>query len=252
MEVAHYLPHHHLQALERLMAEYHEHESHEIEGKKHSGILAEALGHIMLVVVQHLEVQGALQAKKHAVNATPQNEVETGAMPQAAEQHGGQQIDVGAHLALTVSAEGDVHIIAYPRRQRDVPAVPEFAYAGAQIGRAEVVGEVKAQQQGQTDGHIAVATEVAVYLKSISIHTRQVFYARVEGGIVEHTVYEVQTDIIADDGLLDESDDDEVYTPRHHRGADVRRSPDLRYEIGRPHDGAGHQLGEERHVEGIV
>lgn len=66
-----------------------------------------------------------------------------------------------------------------------MPAAPEVGDAVALVWRVEVERKVEAQQQGDADGHVAVATEVAVDLHGITIHTQQIFEATVESGVVE-------------------------------------------------------------------
>ena len=45
-----------------------------------------------------------VEAEEHAVDAAPKNEIERGSMPQAAEEHGNEEIEVLTELAVTVAA----------------------------------------------------------------------------------------------------------------------------------------------------
>ena len=56
----------------------------------------------------------------------PDDEVPARAVPEAAEEEHGDQVDVAARRADAVAAERDVEVVAEPGRQRDVPAPPEL------------------------------------------------------------------------------------------------------------------------------
>ena len=85
-------------------------------------------------------------------------------MPQAAQQHGQEQVAVGVEGAFAVAAQGDVQVVAQPGRQADVPAPPELGDRLADVGLLEVLHEAEAHHQAQADGHVAVAAEVEVQL----------------------------------------------------------------------------------------
>ena len=51
-----------------------------------------------------------------AMQATPEDEGPAGAVPQAAEQHGDQQIRQPARLTLTAATQGDVEIVPQEAR----------------------------------------------------------------------------------------------------------------------------------------
>lgn len=89
-------------------------------------------------------------------------------VPQAAQQHDGHQVDVGAHRAFAIAAEGDVEVIAQKAAEGHVPAAPEFREAGRFVGGVEVLAEMKAEQTRQADGHVGVGGEIKVDLKGVS------------------------------------------------------------------------------------
>lgn len=49
-------------------------------------------------------VPNLVEAEEHAVDAAPKNEVERGSMPQTTEEHGDEEIEVLAELAMPVAA----------------------------------------------------------------------------------------------------------------------------------------------------
>src|SRR6202011_1852123 len=66
-----------------------------------------------------------IDAEIDAVQAAPHQEIPARAVPEPAEQHRHQQIDVTARLAEPVAAERNIEVVAQEARQRDVPAPPE-------------------------------------------------------------------------------------------------------------------------------
>ena len=181
------------------------------------------------------------------MHSSPKNEVEARAVPQSAEEHRDDEVHVLAALAFAVASERDVDVVANPCGERDVPTTPEVGDTRTAVRGVEV-----AQQQCDADGHVAVAAEIAIDLHGVAIYTEQILESGIEVGVVEDAVDKVERDIVADDGLLEQSDDDEVYTLGEHHACDAQRLADLWGEITRTDDRAGDELREERHVESIL
>ena len=104
----------------------------------------------------------ALDGERYsAVQSAPDHEGPVRAVPQAAEQHGQHQVDVGARCAAAIAAERHVEIVAQPGRQRDVPAPPEIGEADRRVRHAEVVRQAETEAQRGADRDGRVAREVA-------------------------------------------------------------------------------------------
>ena len=144
------------------------------------------------------------------VQCAPKDEAKGGTVPKSAEEHGDEEVDVLSDSPLAIAAQGDVQIVFEPRGEGDVPASPELRDAGRLVRRVEVYVEAEAQEEGDPDSHIRIAREVAVYLQGVAVYAHEVFHASIEQGCVEDTVDKVQTDIVRDDALLEESTDNEV------------------------------------------
>ena len=162
--------------VERSIAEEDEREADEVERKQHGPHAFQSVRVVVLVVMQHLRAQILMGSQRQAVHAAPGHEVQTGSVPKSANEHRHDEVHVRTNLSLAVAAHRDVDVVAYPRRKRHVPAMPELADAGAHVRRIEVLREVEAQQQGYTDGHIAIAREVAINLKHVAIDAHQVLH----------------------------------------------------------------------------
>ena len=137
-----------------------------------------------------------MERQRNTMHHTPKHKVPRRAMPQSAQKHGDNEIDILPNLPFTVAAQRDIKIVPQPAGERDVPPTPELRYGSGLIGRVEVGVEMKSQQQGNADGHVAISREVAVDLQGIAVDAHQIFYTRVEGRIVEDALYEVDADII--------------------------------------------------------
>ena len=180
------------------------------------------------------------------MHAAPSHEIEAGPVPEATQKHGDDEVDVLPQLALAVATQRYVDVVANPTGQRDVPTAPEVGDARRPVRRVEVEREVESQQERDADGHVAVAAEVAIDLQGVAVDTQKVLQSAVKCRIVEDAVYEVETDIVADDGLLEQSDDDEIDATGKHVARDDDGLVDLWREIGGAHEMWGNGFREPR------
>ena len=222
-----------------------------MEGEEHGEETPDARGLIMAVVPEQFS-ETLVHAQGKAMHAAPDDEIPRSAVPQAAEQHREEQVEVHAQPPLSVAAERDVEIVAQPGGERDVPAPPEVGDAVALVRCAEVGGDFKAHPQGDADGHVRVTREVAVELQGVAVDAEQVFQSAVKRGVVEDARHEVHADIVRDDAFLKQADDDEPRARAEHLLRDAERLLQLRQEGAGAEDRAGEEGGEERHEEGEV
>src|SRR5437879_8157823 len=85
-------------------------------------------------------------------------------MPNAGEEERQKQIAIGVECPVTVSTQRNVNIISEPTGEADVPAGPELAQAGCQVGVVEVQDKVKPHELGDPAGHVGIAAEIEKYL----------------------------------------------------------------------------------------
>ncbi len=152
---------------------------------------------------------GPLQRQAHAVHAAPEDEGPAGAVPEAAEQHGHDEVHVGAAAALAVAAQRDVQVVAQPARQGDVPAAPEVLDGARRVRRVEVLGQLEAEQQRDADGDVAVGAEVAVDLHGVGGDGPRRLPGRVRLRRQEDAVDDVRGQVVGDPQLLGEAAEDE-------------------------------------------
>ena len=86
--------------------------------------------------------------------------------------------------------------------------MPEVANALCSIRRIEVHGKLEAQQKSETYGHIAITGEVTINLQRVAIDAQQVLQAAVERRVGKHALDKVDTNVVADNRLLEKSTDD--------------------------------------------
>ena len=178
------------------------------------------------------------------MNGAPQQESPPGAVPQPAQQHGGQQITGRTGPSAPVPTKADVQVVPEPGAEADVPTSPEVLEAERPVWLVEVGREPEAEEQGDTDGNVAVAAEVAVDLKGVAVDGQQRFQPRGSAGVGEDTVDQLGAQGVGQDDLLEKTPDDELPGPTGLEGRPIV-SGQLGQEIPGPHDGPGHQLGEE-------
>src|SRR5579862_7155239 len=94
-------------------------------------------------------------------------------MPQPAEKHRDEQIQVRAKRALPISAQRNVQVIAQPRRKTDVPAPPELRDVCRKVRMLKILDQFKAHEPRQPASHVAVACKVRINLKRKTIQTEQ-------------------------------------------------------------------------------
>ena len=102
------------------------------------------------------------------MDGAPDDEGPLGAVPEAADDHDGHEVEVGAGGAEAVATEGDVEVVAEEGGEGDVPAAPELGDGGGFVGGVEVFDEVEAEEFGEADGHVGVGGEVEVDLEGVS------------------------------------------------------------------------------------
>ena len=130
-----------------------------------------------------------------------------------------------------------------------MPALPEVAAGVGFVGRVEVLGQSEAHEQGHTNGNVGVAREVGVDLEAVAVEGHQVLKTRETSGVLKHAVDEVHRQVVRQEHLLQESIQDPKCGDAKLLFSQVVLLVELGNEVRRAHNGPGHQLGKEAHVE---
>lgn len=206
-------------------------------------------------VAPHLGVPEVVDHQEHAVQRAPDHEGPGGAVPEAAQQHREEQVQVAPGRPLAVAAQRHVEIVAQEVRQRDVPAPPEFDDVGRLVGRAEIQRKLHAQAQRQADRHVRIAREVEIDLQRVGERAEP---CGVERGLdalvhaVEHHVG-VLAHRVGDQQLLGEAEGEDRNAERHLVGVEPvgGRIGELRHHLRVVQHRARDQVrkvGDEQHV----
>jgi len=110
--------------------------------------------------------------------------------PQAAQQHGDYQAQVGHDLGA-LAGDGEVQVVAQPVGEADVPAAPELGDVDGEVGPVEVARQFDAQQQPCAARDVGVAGEIEVELQRVGVDRQERLRAAIEVGRVEDAVDQV-------------------------------------------------------------
>ena len=186
-----------------------------------------------------------MKRQRRAVQESPEHEVPARAVPQPAQEHGDDQIDVRAPRPLPIAAQRDVEVVAEPLAERDVPAAPEVGDVRRQIGHAEVLRQVVADHLRRAQGHVRVAGEVAVDLQRIRDQAAPRVEAAPRCRIGEHRVGDDRA-MVGHEQFLAQADEEHGSAGAEavRGGADV--AVELRQKNRGAHDRPGDEVGKER------
>ena len=178
------------------------------------------------------------------MEGAPDDEGPVGPVPQSAHQEDDERVTDNLRLRAAAAAQRNIHVIPEPGGQGNVPTPPEFGDIPAEIRDVEVPHQLDTEQLGCADGNIRIAGEVPVDLEGKKDGGQQQRAAalRLVGG--KHLVHEDGA-VIGNDHLLEQAPENlpqPVDTLLVRKGA---RLPELRQQVRRPFDRAGHQLREE-------
>src|SRR5207244_8511076 len=163
----------------------------------------------------------------------------------------GHEVGVQPGRATAVAPERNVHVIAIPVRQRDVPAPPKLGNGTGHVGVVEVLAELEAEQLGQADGHVGVTGKVKVDLQRVANDAqpgetgRQLARGQAEDGV------RGAGDRVGEYHLLGQPDNETL-----HPGGEQLDVDDALHELGRDivvaHNRPRDRLGKKGDVQGEV
>src|SRR5712691_478191 len=80
----------------------------------------------------------SLHDQKETVQQAPNDEVPGSAVPESRKEHCDKQIAERLDRSMPISPEGNVHVVAKPSGQRNVPALPKIGETDCGIWKAKV------------------------------------------------------------------------------------------------------------------
>jgi len=190
---------------------------------------------------------GVVDAEHGPMYAAPGDEGPARAVPQAADQHGQQQVAVLRELAHAASTHRNVQKITQPEAQGDVPAPPEIDNARGFIGRIEVVRQLHAEEEGHADSHVGIAGKIEIQLEGVCQRPHPRFGAGQRKALVRgiEDAVGVGGDAVRQEHFLGKADEEEGHALADVGAGQRLRVGDLRAELRVAHDGAGDDIGKE-------
>ena len=107
-----------------------------------------------------------IRNEQNAVKNAPNHEMPLSAVPKSAQSEDNDSIENYSAFSASASTEGNIHIVAKPACECDVPAPPQFGDACGEIGAAEIVAEAYSEQLSATHGDVGITREVGINLNA--------------------------------------------------------------------------------------
>jgi len=191
----------------------------------------------------------AFDDRKQAVEHPPNDEIPARPVPQAAQEKHRHQVAVELEGALPIAAEGNIQIVAKPGGQGNVPPAPELLDGPGNIGIIEVFHELEPEHVPKADGHVRVAGKIEINLQGVAQDAEPGHRGGKEFGRNGEDLVRRQGYHIGDEHLFAQPDDEPAYPfgkPLHAHGSVEQLVRDILI----PDDGAGHELGKQRDIQG--
>ena len=122
-------------------------------------------------------------------------------MPDAGSQHCDKQVETGAEYAVTITAERDVEVVSEPRRERDMPSVPELCEVAASVGEVEILTQPDAKHSSNAYAYVAIAAEVKINLHGKAEESHQALETRIGVWHGENPIV-ILGDIVSDNSFF--------------------------------------------------
>src|SRR5439155_1224768 len=94
------------------------------------------------------------------VEGSPDEEGPGRPVPDAGDEKGQKQIPVHVESPVFVSSERNIDVVPEPGGKADVPARPEIAQPGGEVGIVEVQNQMETHELRDAAGHVRVTAEV--------------------------------------------------------------------------------------------
>src|SRR6185503_15484570 len=143
--------------------------------------------------------------------------------------------------AAAASAQRDIDVIAEPGGEADVPARPEFAQAGGQVGIVEIEDQVEADHFCDAAGHVGVAAEIEEDLPGEGDGRQCERGGIVRTGVVINPL-DIEREVVGQREFLEQADQKQRKAVGQILQAEGRRAMKLREQVSGPLDRSGHQL----------
>ena len=175
----------------------------------------------------------------------PSNECPIRAVPETAQKENDESVPHHLCLRNSAAAQRNIHIIAKPCCQGNVPTAPKLSNVAAEIRHVEVAHQLYSKQLGRAYGNVGIAREVAVDLEGEKDGSKKQGASALVCVGRENLVH-IHRAVVGYHYLLEQAPKDLTHTVN---GGIVIEFPFLQklwQEVRCPLNGAGHQLREKR------
>src|SRR5215468_3583712 len=104
----------------------------------------------------------AMNGERDAVPKSPQDKVDASTVPDATDQHGGDDVEIDAAGRNARTAERNVDVVHQPGSERNVPVAPELRDVDLQIRPVKIFRDGNAEEARGADGDVGVGGKVRV------------------------------------------------------------------------------------------
>src|SRR5260370_20333786 len=108
-----------------------------------------------------------MNGKRNPVPQAPEYKVDAGAVPDAADQHGGDHVEVDAAGRDARTTERNIDVVHEPGSERHVPVPPELGDVGLKIRPGEIFRNGNTEEASGANGNVGVRGEVRVDFHSV-------------------------------------------------------------------------------------
>ncbi len=189
--------------------------------------------------------------KIEPMQSAPDDVRPVGAVPQAADQKGEEQVERPARLGHPVASQRDVHVVAEPGGQGDVPAPPEFRDGTGEVGMVEVFHQLHTHHLRRPKCDIGIAGEVAVDLDREGQGRQHQRRTIIVCGVAINRVHEADH-TVCNDNFLEHAPCHPLQAVGHAGIIEVMFRMQLVQDVLRALDGPCHQLRVIQHIESQI
>ena len=170
-------------------------------------------------------------------------------MPKAGSRPDDKNVKNVPYRLYTVSAEGNIKVVAEPAAERNMPAAPELRYACGDIRIVEIFAKTESENASESYRHIRIPGKIKIDVQHI---------CRGIQPIKQHGFLTVSLEFghdkcrgICEENLFCKTDCEARDSLRRvgKRGFSVFQTPD---NIRIADNGTGYQLREHRHIHGKI
>src|SRR5690349_16943963 len=125
----------------------------------------------------------AMNGERNAMPKSPEDKADPSTVPNSADQHGSDDVEIDATGRNARSAERNVDVVHQPGSERDVPVTPELRDVGLQVRPVKILRDRNAEEASGADRDVRVRRKVRVDFHAVGEEPQRKNGAVCEGDI---------------------------------------------------------------------